>query len=191
MGNLEPGAGESTADDGIVVRVPAAGWIELTAPSREAYLERIASFLDTLSGTGISPEAREEVRIVVNETTSNAMEWGNDGDADRDVKVSYAVFDDEFVLKVEDEGEGFDPSLVPDPSGSPVSVLRERLEAGKRIGGFGLYVVRKLMDRVVYSERGNVVLLSRSLSRASASETRAEEPQNEGSQDGAGAEPGD
>jgi len=69
---------------------------------------------------------------------------------------------------VEDEGEGFDPSLVPDPSGSPVRVVRDRLEAGKRMGGFGLHVVRKLMDRVVHSERGNVVLLSRSLSRGGA-----------------------
>ena len=166
MGNLQSEAGAPTEDGGIVVQVPAAGWVELTAPSREEHLDRIASFLDTLSGTGMSEEAREEVRIVVNETTSNAMEWGNEGDESRHIKVSYAVFEDELVLKVEDEGQGFDPSLVPDPSGSPVRVVRDRLEAGKRIGGFGIYVVSKLMDRVVYNERGNVVLLSRSLSRA-------------------------
>jgi serine/threonine-protein kinase RsbW len=187
MGNLEPGAEESTADGGIVVRVPAAGWVELTALSREAHLERIASFLDRLTGTDMNAEAREEVRIVVNETTSNAMEWGNNGDASRHVKVSYAVFDDEFVLKVEDEGEGFDPSLVPDPSGSPATVMRERLEAGKRLGGFGLYVVRKLMDRVVYNERGNVVLLSRSLSRTGTALGREDEK----TLDEGGAKPGD
>ncbi|MHC5057374.1 MAG: ATP-binding protein [Planctomycetota bacterium] len=186
MGNPQPGAVDPTGDREIVVRVPAAGWVELTAPSREAYLERIASFLDTLSGTGMSAEAREEVRIVVNETTSNAMEWGNGGDASRRVKVSYAVFDDELVFKVEDEGEGFDPSLVPDPSGSPVRVMRERLAEGKRLGGFGLYVVRKLMDRVVYSERGNVVLLSRSLSRACSSDLQEEDAP----QDGTGGDPG-
>ena len=165
MEAFEPTPGAPQDHGGIVVQVPAAGWVELTAPSREEHLERIASFLDALSATDMSPEGREEVRIVVNEATSNAMEWGNGGDASRHVKVSYAVFDDEFVLKVEDEGEGFDPSLVPDPSGSPVRVVRDRLEAGKRLGGFGLYVVRELMDRVVYNERGNVVLLSKSLSR--------------------------
>jgi len=167
MADLHAGTGE---DAGIVVQVPAEGWVELTAPSREAHLERIASFLDTLSATGMGPEAREEIRIVVNEITSNAMEWGNGGDASLRVRISYALFDDELVLKVEDEGEGFDPSLVPDPSGSPVRVVRDRLEAGKRMGGFGLHVVRKLMDRVVHSERGNVVLLSRSLSRGGAPE---------------------
>jgi len=164
MHDLHAGTGE---EGGIFVQVPVAGWVELTAPSREAHLERIASFLDTLSATGMGLEAREEIRIVVNEITSNAMEWGNGGDASRHVRISYALFEDELVLKVEDEGEGFDPSLVPDPSGSPVRVVRDRLEAGKRIGGFGLHVVRKLMDRVVHSERGNVVLLSRSLSRGS------------------------
>ena len=103
--------------------------------------------------------------FVVSETASNAMEWGNGGDENRRVRVSYAVFDDELVLKVEDEGDGFDPSLVPDPSGSPISVMRERMKEGKRLGGFGIHVVGKLMDRVVYNERGNAVLLSRSLSR--------------------------
>jgi serine/threonine-protein kinase RsbW len=177
MGNLHSGAGDSAADGGIVVQVPVAGWVELTAPSREKHLDRIASFLDTLSGVGMSADAREEVRIVVNETISNAMEWGNGGDESRHIKVSYAVFDDELVLKVEDEGEGFDPSLVPDPSGSPVQVVRDRLDAGKRIGGFGIYVVGKLMDRVVYNERGNVVLLSRSLSRECSSDLPEEDSQ--------------
>jgi serine/threonine-protein kinase RsbW len=187
MGDLEPRTADATDDREIVVRVPAAGWVELTAPSREVYLERIASFLDTLSGTGMSAEAREEVRIVVNETTSNAMEWGNGGDASRRVKVSYAVFDDELVLKVEDEGEGFDPALVPDPSGSPVRIMRERLAEGKRLGGFGLYVVRKLMDRVVYSERGNVVLLSRSLGRECSSDLRGADAPKDGPEAGRGA----
>jgi serine/threonine-protein kinase RsbW len=175
MGDTEPAPADVADAGGIVVHMPAAGWVELTAPSREEHLERIASLLDRLSVAGMSPEAREEVRIVVNEVASNAMEWGNRGDASRRVSVSYAVFDDELVLKVEDEGEGFDPALVPDPSDSPVRVVRERLEAGKRLGGFGLYVVHKLMDRVVHSDRGNVVLLSRSLRRAAAIEPLGED----------------
>ena len=158
-GAAAPGSG------GLEVDYPAAGWIELTAPSREEYLERIAGLLDSLAGRDVRETVRQEVKAVVGEIASNAMEWGNRGDASRRVRMSYAVFEDEIVLKCEDEGEGFDPGQVPDPAASPSDVVHERLRAGKRIGGFGIYLARKLMDRVVYNERGNTVLLSKSLRR--------------------------
>ncbi len=162
--DLASGKGSSGGD--LDVRFPAAGWIELTAPSREEYLDRIASLLDELAGKEVEETARQDLKMVVSEIASNAIEWGNRGDARRSVRISYALFDDEIVLKVEDEGEGFDPGGVPDPSTGPAEVVRERLRVGKRIGGFGIYVARKLMDSIVYSERGNAVLLSKSLGRA-------------------------
>ena len=116
----------SSADDqasphakSLAVETPATGWVELTAPSREEYLDRIASFLDTLAGAILDEDAREEVKFAVAEIASNAMEWGNCGDERRRVHVSYGLFPAELVLKIEDEGEGFDPESVPDPTVSP------------------------------------------------------------------------
>ena len=172
-----PCAGSTHVDDGeatperrsaegdLEVRFPAAGWIELTAPSTEEYLERIAGFLDSLAGRKIGKSLREEVKAVATEIVSNAIEWGNRGDANRRIHVSYALFDDEVVLKCEDEGDGFDPGQIPDPEVSPSKVVGDRLREGKRLGGFGIHLARKLMDRIVFSERGNVVLLSKSLRR--------------------------
>lgn len=159
---------ERSADGDLEVEFPAAGWVELTSPSRGDYLQRIADLLDSLAGMEIGEAARQEVKAVINEIASNAMEWGNRGEPSRRVRVSYALFENEIVLKCEDEGEGFDPGLVPDPAASPSEVVHERIQAGKRLGGFGIYLARKLMDRIVYNERGNVVLLSKSL-RASRS----------------------
>jgi serine/threonine-protein kinase RsbW len=143
---------------------PAAGWVELTAPSREEYLDRIGVLLDRLAGTHLSKEARDDVRLAVTEIVSNAMEWGNQGDERRRVRVSYGLFDNEVVFKVEDEGEGFDPEDVPDATQSPLKAMRERQESGKRLGGYGIFVARKLMDRMMYNERGNVVILAKRLS---------------------------
>jgi serine/threonine-protein kinase RsbW len=148
---------------GIVVRTPADGWVELTAPSREEHLERIASLLDRLSAERVDSALLEDVKIAVTEVASNAMEWGNASDARRKVHVSYGLFPDEIVFKVEDEGEGFDPDCVPDPVGQVVEMEFERMRAGKRLGGFGLHVARSLMDRVLFSERGNVVILTKRL----------------------------
>ena len=160
-GEATPERGPAEGD--IEVRFPAADWIELTAPSTEEYLERIAGFLDSLAGRKIGKSLREEVKAVATEIVSNAIEWGNRGDANRCIRVSYALFDDEVVLKCEDEGDGFDPGQVPDPEVSPSKVVSDRIRAGKRLGGFGIHLARKLMDRIVFSERGNVVLLSKSL----------------------------
>jgi serine/threonine-protein kinase RsbW len=156
-------AGSERDPGGIVVRTPADGWVELTAPSREEHLERIASLLDRLSAERADPALLEDVKIAVTEVASNAMEWGNGSDARRRVRVSCGLFPDEIVLKVEDEGEGFDPDGVPDPAGRVVEVEIERLRAGKRLGGFGLHVARSLMDRVLFNERGNVVILTKRL----------------------------
>jgi len=146
------------------VERPAAGWIELTTPSREEYLDRIGVLLDRLAGTHLSKEARDDVRLAVTEIVSNAMEWGNHGDERRRVRVSYGLFDNEIVFKVEDEGEGFCPEEVPDATKSPVETMRKRQESGKRLGGYGILVARKLMDRMMYNERGNVVILAKRLS---------------------------
>ncbi len=165
-------SGDGTpCDNGrLAVRTPAAGWIELTAPSRHEYLDRIASFVEKIddelgafAGTGLDRETREEVKLALTEIASNAMEWGNRGDESRSIHVSYGLFPGELVLKVEDEGEGFDPAAVPDPTVRPADLQRGRLARGKRMGGFGLLVARKVMDRVIHSERGNCVLMTKSL----------------------------
>lgn len=165
MDNGEATPERRSAEGGLEVWFPAAGWIELTAPSREEYLERIAGLLDSLAGREIGNNLREEVKAVAIEIVSNAIEWGNRGDANRRIRVSYALFDDEVVIKCEDEGDGFDPGRVPDPAAGPSEVVQDRIRAGKRLGGFGIYLARRLMDHIVFSERGNVVLLSKSLRR--------------------------
>jgi anti-sigma regulatory factor (Ser/Thr protein kinase) len=157
------GTGEA---DSMLVERPAAGWIELTAPSREEYLQRIGVLLSKLAGAHLTEEEREDVHLAVTEVVSNAMEWGNGGDANRRVHVSYGLFDNEIVFKVQDEGHGFDPTAMQSAVAQPFEAMRERQRSGKRLGGFGIFVAKKLMDRMLFSERGNVVLLVKRLARS-------------------------
>ncbi len=53
-------------------------------------------------------------------------------------------------IEVADDGNGFDPSLVPDPT-TPELLDRE--------GGRGLFVLRHLVDTIEFNERGNSVCL--------------------------------
>lgn len=71
---------------------------------------------------------------------------------DRKILVSVCFDNDEAVFRISDEGPGFDPQDLPDPT-SP--------EALERPCGRGLLLMRAFMDQVDFSERGNEVLMKK------------------------------
>src|SRR5688500_9134595 len=89
-------------------------------------------------------------RVGVAEALANAMIYGNGNDPAKRVRVEVDLTRDQVLLEVRDEGVGFDPTQVPDPT------LPENLEAP---GGRGIFLIRELMDEVDYNERGNSVRL--------------------------------
>jgi serine/threonine-protein kinase RsbW len=109
----------------------------------------------------MSEEVREDVRLAVEELGRNAVEWGNKFDHHKRVRLSYRLFDDRIVFRIEDEGEGFLPEAVPDPSIDPIAHVERRAREGKRHGGFGIHIVKSMMDAVEYNEKGNVVEMTK------------------------------
>ncbi|HEX6070467.1 MAG TPA: ATP-binding protein [Longimicrobiaceae bacterium] len=89
-------------------------------------------------------------RVGITEALANAVLYGNGGDPAKYVRVEVSLDESRVALCVADEGHGFDPALVPDPT------LPENLQRG---GGRGLFLIRQLMDEVEFSDRGNVVRL--------------------------------
>ena len=147
------------------IETPLAGWLEITAPSDMEYVERFNRFVTRLKGLPLGPMEREDLRQAIHELGKNAVEWGNRGDIGKRLRLSYAVFDEQLVIKVEDEGAGFDPAGLPDPATEPELNMAKRLHDGKRPGGYGVALVRRLMDEVMFSENGNTVLMSKRLNR--------------------------
>jgi anti-sigma regulatory factor (Ser/Thr protein kinase) len=89
-------------------------------------------------------------RVGVAEALANAMIYGNGSDPDKRVRVEVELSSSEVALQVYDEGTGFDPAKVPDPT------LPENLDG---TGGRGIFLIRELMDEVRYNEPGNCVRL--------------------------------
>lgn len=89
-------------------------------------------------------------RVGVTEALANAVLYGNQSDPTKMVRVEVALDPRRVELQVVDQGDGFDPREVPDPT------LPDNLH---RAGGRGLFLIRKLMDEVQYNERGNAVRL--------------------------------
>lgn len=88
------------------------------------------------------------IRLALEEALVNAIKHGNQCDPGKKVRVSFQVQRDHFEVRVMDEGAGFDPQGVPDPT------AEENLE---RPCGRGLMLMRHYMNEVSYSPCGTAV----------------------------------
>lgn len=98
---------------------------------------------------------RLNFRVCLTEALANAMLYGNCRDPRKCVRVEAHMSSEVVSVEVTDEGRGFDPETVLDPT----------LEVNRlRAGGRGLFLIRKLMDQVEFNAQGNsikMVLFSR------------------------------
>jgi serine/threonine-protein kinase RsbW len=86
------------------------------------------------------------VEIALREALANAVLHGNHQDAEKQIRISCRIqFGGEVSIIVKDEGKGFDPSKVPDPTVIP------NLESER---GRGIYLMRTLMDEVHFEQGG-------------------------------------
>ncbi len=103
-----------------------------------------------MTDDGYSDTEIYRVRLSLEEALINAHKHGNGGDWDKRLLMRYHVGADGVVVQVEDEGPGFDPTLVPDP------LAPENLE---RPSGRGLLIMRTYLSGVCHNKRGNMICL--------------------------------
>ena len=94
------------------------------------------------------------IKLALEEALVNAIKHGNQYDRTKQVQIAYRLLHDRFVVRITDEGAGFDPNDVPDPTA---------FENFERPGGRGLMLMRHYMTEVVFNERGNSVTLCKRL----------------------------
>lgn len=113
---------------------------------------------DSLERLGLDGDARHWVDIAVREAVANAIKHGNAQDPAKTVEVDAGVDGGELVIRIEDQGGGFDPQTLGDPL-APENLLRPN--------GRGIFYMRSFMDAVDYQPRpggGTVVTLRKRLS---------------------------
>lgn len=103
--------------------------------------------LGLLAKHGYPDSARFAVRLAVEEALTNAFNHGHrDLPSSATVRFDFSVGPAQVVLDIEDQGPGFTPEAVPDPT------LQENLEIPS---GRGLLLMRAYMAHVEYLGRGN------------------------------------
>lgn len=90
------------------------------------------------------------IRLAIEEALVNAIKHGNRMDPNKTVRVACRVCQQKIRIEVEDQGEGFKPADVPDPTAD------ENLE---RPCGRGIMLMRAFMTSIEYNDLGNRVIL--------------------------------
>jgi serine/threonine-protein kinase RsbW len=104
-----------------------------------------------------------DIDAALHEALANAVVHGNGENSCKHVYVTCRCYmDGEVAITVRDEGQGFDPSVLVDPT------FRENLLITH---GRGIYLMKTLMDEVSFEEGGAVVMM-RKKSNANAAEQR-------------------
>ncbi len=104
--------------------------------------------LPELQGRHYRPDTLFAIKLALEEAMTNAVKHGNRNDPSKRIVVRYHVNDRRAVIVVRDEGCGFCPGAVPDPT------VSDNLE---RPNGRGLMLMQSYMTRVWFNEFGNEV----------------------------------
>jgi anti-sigma regulatory factor (Ser/Thr protein kinase) len=142
-------------------------WVTLRASCHLLTADRLVRFMTELQSS--VPADRDLLITAFREMLLNAMEHGAGFDPDKVIEVTAARTMRTIVYYFRDPGSGFDRADIEGTAAmtsQPDVVLEttmRRAEMGLRPGGFGMLIVRNIVDEVVYNEPGNEVILIKHL----------------------------
>jgi serine/threonine-protein kinase RsbW len=124
----------------------------LKIESKLSNLRLIENAIDEITGAiGIKQDNYGKIMVAALEAVNNAVTHGNRSDPNKIVDVEIAFEDNDINITVTDEGEGFNPESIPDPT------MPENIE---ELSGRGVFLMTKLADSIKFNEKGNSVKMS-------------------------------
>ena len=118
--------------------------LHLTIASRFENIELVQTVVDdALRERGVPEDSRHWVGLALREAVANAIKHGNELDPEKRVEITAHVASDELVLRISDEGAGFDQNEVADPLAP---------ENRFRASGRGIFYMKRFMDDVEYGK---------------------------------------
>jgi len=111
----------------------------------------IDQILENAQTLGYGSSAIFAIRLAIEEAITNAFEHGHEGlDPSTTVRIEYRVDTSDIQVAVQDQGPGFVPADLPDPT------LLENLS---KPSGRGVMLMRAYMTEVSFNDSGNRVKL--------------------------------
>ncbi|MFI5134457.1 MAG: ATP-binding protein [Chitinophagales bacterium] len=128
---------------------------ELELGSIPENVNKVEAFVEALkTDLGLSEEMEANVLVSLSEAVNNAIIHGNKSDTSKSVSIKMNKEGNVLLFSVEDEGEGFDPTSVKDPT-APENIDKP--------SGRGIFLMRNLADKIEYAKGGRRVIITFSL----------------------------
>ena len=126
--------------------------VRLTIPAKAEYITLVRLALSGISRLRpLSEEVLGDLKLAVTEACTNSVVHGYEN-GEGTVEILYELQPDRFVVEVSDDGPGFDPESLPDPT-DPANL--------DRVSGRGLLLMKTFMDDVTYNATGNEVTMTK------------------------------
>jgi serine/threonine-protein kinase RsbW len=117
----------------------------LVLPSHiEAVADVAAAMTDFIKSCGLDEQTAFGLDMAVREAVTNSIVHGNQEDETKSVEVIFNCLANAVEIEIRDQGEGFDPTSVPDPT-EPANILKT--------SGRGIFLMRTFMDEVEWLAR--------------------------------------
>jgi serine/threonine-protein kinase RsbW len=124
----------------------------LKIESRMSNLRIIENAIDEVTGSiGVKQDDYGKIMVAALEAVNNAITHGNKANPQKLVDVEIEFENNEIRITVTDEGEGFNPEKIPDPT------MPENIE---ELSGRGVFLMKKLADSIKFNGKGNSVTMS-------------------------------
>jgi serine/threonine-protein kinase RsbW len=125
--------------------------IEFEIPSVISLMHSILEYLTTrVEKLGVVNPEKSNLFVALDEAFVNAVKHGNKFDARKNIRIVADITPKEARFTIEDEGEGFDVSSIPDPTD---------VENLFKTSGRGVMFMYNIMDEVAYNEKGNRITM--------------------------------
>ncbi len=137
---------------------------DMTVPMRqEAELVAARAVEQIAENMEFDNRAIDQIRLALIEACINAFE--HSGSEDRNVYLNFIAQEDRLLIVVRDFGKGFDPLSIPEP------VIRNKLHSMGDRRGWGLMLIRRMMDEVIFedAETGTVLKMIKYLAARNGS----------------------
>jgi DNA-binding NarL/FixJ family response regulator len=155
----------TAADSPLGIEVISAhrDWVSLRVNCQMLTAERLVEFLTELQ-SGLEEGPRDQLMMAFREILMNAIEHGAEFKPGKVIDVSAVHTERAIVFYVRDPGAGFQLDEIPhaavsNPPDAPTAHIELREAKGMRPGGFGILATKGIVDELIYSEKGNEVLL--------------------------------
>jgi CheY-like chemotaxis protein/anti-sigma regulatory factor (Ser/Thr protein kinase) len=138
-------------------------WTSLRIRCKLATADRLTQFVRELP-SDLKADEREGIATAFRELLMNAIEHGGHLDPEKTVDLSYIRTARTIVYYIRDPGEGFSPEKLQHAAAAntpdqPFRHVELRQQMGIRPGGFGMLMARNFADELIYSAKGNEVIL--------------------------------